>query len=134
MINAIKKHGRNFGKYMFIGITWISLNIFFMWFSIDFIGLPTLIGSTIVVSILFVSKFYAYKLIKLFKLTFKEYFTIAIGFNLANILLMWLFVDTIKLPTVPSSTVIILTLFVLRYITFNKAESNRNQEYNELKL
>jgi hypothetical protein len=103
-----------------------------MWFSIDIIKLPTLIGSTMVVTILFTTKFYAYKLIRLFNLTFRKYFIITIGFNLANILLMWLFVDTLKLPTIPSSATIMLILFVLRYITLNKTDSKEKEVYNQL--
>ena len=121
MISKIKKQGKNFSKYLFIGSLWTILNIFFMWFFIDVLSFSTLVGSTIVVVILFLSKFYAYRVIGYIAGDFLKYSYVSIGFALANIFFMWLFVDKVGISTIISSAIISYGLFILRFIAFDIA-------------
>jgi len=113
-------HTKNFSKYLFVGISWSFLNIFLMWLFIDYLKLPTIYGASVVVVILLISKFYAYRLIGFMENKFLKYASTAIGFYLANIFFMWLFVDIVGLSTVISSTIIVFSLFILRFLTFYK--------------
>jgi len=116
-----QKYTKNFIKYLIIGIAWACLNIFFMWFFIEIILFSTIIGATIVVVGLFISKFYAYRLIRLINKQFLKYASTSISFALSNIVLIWFFVDILHIPIVISSTIIVCALFILRFVAFDKA-------------
>jgi len=113
------RHGKNFSKYFLIGILWTFLNIFLMWLSIDILKFPTVYAASAVVVILFTGKFYVYRLVNLIENKFLKYTYTVIGFYIANIFLMWLFVDIMGWKAVISSTIIVYALFILRFIAFN---------------
>ncbi len=115
-----QRHAKNFSKYLMIGILFILLNIFFMWLFIDILLFSTLMGASIVAIGLFLIKFYAYLLVGLIKKQFLKYLFTTGGLAITNIILMWLFVETFHIPTIISSTVIIYSLFILRFIVFDK--------------
>ncbi len=122
----MKKHIKNFSKFCFIGFIWTLLNIFLMWLTIDIIKMPTAIGSTIVVLFLFVTRFYVYVLIRLIYPKFIKYSVTNISFALANIILVWTFIDIFKIPTVISSAVVVYGLFIIKFIVFNKVGLIKN--------
>lgn len=115
-----QRYTENFGKYLLVGISFTFFNVFLMWLFIDILLFPTVIGATIVVAGLFITKFYAYRLIKLINKQFLKYAFTSVGFAIANIILMWLFVDIFHIATVISSTIIVCGLFILRFIVFEK--------------
>ena len=121
------KKGKDFSKYSFIGVLWTTLNIFFMWLMIDMLKFPTVYSAFAVVTTLFVGKFYAYRLIGFMENNFLKYASTVIGFQVANIFFMWLFVDIFKWKAVVSSAIIVTTLFVLRFVVFNKVGLIKNE-------
>ena len=126
IIHKIKNHkhfniGKNFAKYLFIGIIFTFITIFLMWFVIDFIGIKTIIGASIVIVLVFFTKYYSYRLTGFMKKEFLKYASTSIGFSIANVILMWLFVDIFLIATVISSTIIVYSLFILRFIVFYMA-------------
>ena len=64
LINLIHKH---FLKYATINLSIGLLNIVFVWFLIDMMGVPTAISSAAVVYSLFILRFGAFKITKLIK-------------------------------------------------------------------
>ena len=64
LINLIHKH---FLKYAAINMSIGLLNIIFVWFFIDIIGIPTAISSAVVVYGLFMLRFGTFKITKLIK-------------------------------------------------------------------
>lgn len=111
-------HGKNFTKYLIIGLIWTIFNVFFMWLFIDKLGFATIIGSSIVAFFLFFGKYCAYLIIHLIKSDFWKYFTSSIAFVIATPVLMWILVDLMQIPTVLSSLIITLGLFILRFLSF----------------
>lgn len=136
-MNLIKKtysrYSGSFIKYLLVGIIWSLLNIAFMWLLIDKFKLPTIMGSTIVVLVLFITKFYAYSAIGFMEKNFLKYASTSIGFGAANVFLMWLFVDVFYLSTVISSTAIAYGLFFLRFVVFDKVGliKRKDEQHNK---
>ena len=118
--NLRRKYTKNFIKYLIVGITWTLLNIFCMWLFIDVFLFPAIIGAALVVVALFIAKFYAYRIIGLIHRNFLKYSSTSIGFSIANIILIWLFVDIFHIPPVISSMIIVYGLFILRFFAFDK--------------
>ncbi len=56
----IKAHP--FFKYAWVGGLFSVCNVVLLWLMIDILEIPTIISSTIVVGVLFVAKYFAYKL------------------------------------------------------------------------
>ena len=114
-----QKH-KNFGKYVFVGAVTSVLNIFLMWLLIDKMDLSTVIGSSIAVVIIFFFKFYSYVLIKMMKSKFITYTLITVAFGIINVAAMWLMVDKLHFTVIVSSTAIVIALFLIRFIAFDK--------------
>ncbi len=115
----MKKHIKNFSKFTLIGAIWSLLNIFLMWLVLDIIGMPTLIGSTLVVSFIFITRFYAYIFIGLIHPKFIRYAAANISFPILNIVIVWLLIDILKIPTLISSVIAVGSLFIAKFIIFN---------------
>lgn len=122
-----KRHTKNFSKYLLVGIFFMLFNVFFMWLFIDIFKIPTFFGAAIVVTGLFISKFYAYRLINLIHKQFLKYASASISLAIANIILMWFFVDIINIPTVISSITIVCGLFILRFFAFDRVGLIKNE-------
>lgn len=123
IIEKIKNHkhfhiGKNFAKYLITGIIYTVLTIFLMWFIIDYIGIPTVVGASLVVVFVFFTKYYIYRAIRFMQKGFLKYTSTVISFHVANVVLMWLFVDILRIPTVISSSIVVVGLFILRFIVF----------------
>ncbi len=118
-MNIIRKHAKNFTKYSIIGVIWTLLNVTFMWMFIDALKFTALIGSTIVVVVLIIMKYFAYVLWHMIHGKFFKYLSTVIVFNIANVALMWLAVDIMSFPTIISSVIIVSSLFLLKFVTFN---------------
>lgn len=120
LIHKLYRKFRHFGKYLVVGIAWTILNIAGMWLLIDVLKFPTLVGSSLVVAVVFFGKYYSYILIRLINKNFLKYASINIISAVANVLLMLVFVDLLHISTVISSAVIVYGLFLLRFVAFNK--------------
>ena len=109
----------NFVKYVITGFIWAFLNVFLIWFFIDVAELSGLIGSTIVVIIILLGKYATYLFIGLIKPHFFKYLSTAIVFPVLNVFLIWLTIDIMGAPTVITSAIVAVLLFVLKFIAFN---------------
>jgi hypothetical protein len=123
LIEKIKSHrhyktGKNFAKYFIVGSIFTLLSIFLMWFFIDIAKFSGLIGSTIATAIIFVGKYYGSVFIGLIKPKFIKYSSTAIVFSLLTIFFMWLMVDILGISAIISSSVVTISLFLLRFLSF----------------
>lgn len=116
--HKIYKTGKDFTKYLIVGILYTLLYIFLMWLFIDIFKIHTIIASTVIVFSILILKFYTYVIINLIHHRFLKYITIELGFILSNIFLAWLLIDVIHIPTVISSSIIVYCLFMLRFVVF----------------
>ncbi len=117
----VKKDAKNFAKYLIIGIIWTIFYVYLMKIVIDIMKIPTLIGSTLAVSLVFIGKFYSYVLVKLMKNGVKnllKYASIDSISIVLNITLVWFFIDILRIPTVISSSTVVIILFIGRFIVF----------------
>lgn len=114
------KHIRDFSKYIAIGAIFTILNIFFMWLLIDVFGLYSAIGAAIVVVVLFFGKFYAYILIKLLHKKFLGYASVNLISMILNVVFVWIFIEIFHIPTIYSSGMVVLVLFIGRFFAFKK--------------
>jgi len=109
-----------FTKYFTIGVTFTLLNIFLMWLLIDILGLYSAIGASITVVGLFFLKYYTYILTNFMKRNFMYYASIDIASRILNVLLVWFLIEVFHIPTVYSSSAVVLFLFFGRFIAFKK--------------
>ncbi len=119
--NRVKKDAENFGKYLAIGIIFTAFNVFLMWLTIDKIKIPTLIASALVVAFIFMCKFYSYILVRLMEggwKNFSKYASVDIVSIILNIALVWFLIDILKIPTVISSSAVVIGLFIGRFLVF----------------
>jgi len=112
------KIGRDFVKYTIVGIAFTFVNIFLMWLFIDVMEMPTVAGATLAVIIIFFTKYFAYILVRFMVRGFLKYSLVTGLMSIANVALMGLFVDILKIPTVVSSAVIVYFLFFARFASF----------------
>ena len=115
----MKKHIKYFSLYVIFGVVWSALNVFFMWLVLDIIRMPTLLGSTLVVFGTFILRYYSGLFIGLLKPSFIKYTITNISFSLANIFLVWFFIEILFIPVVIASAVPVVILFILKYFVFN---------------
>jgi len=118
--NKVKKHGKKFSLFIIIGIFKTILIIALSWLFIDVLSIKALIGSTISVFFVFFITYFAYVITKVMKPRFITYMSTTTGFNIIAILLIWFFVDFVKLSGASSSTIVSGALFLIRYLFFNK--------------
>jgi putative flippase GtrA len=118
----MKKLAIDFTKYSVVGFLITLANVFFMWLFIDVLKIYTLIASSIVVVSLFFVKFMAYYKVNLIHKQFFKYTAIQTGSGLLNIIGVWLLIDMLNVPTVPSSLFVVCVLFVLRFVFFKMAK------------
>ena len=118
MIN--NKLAKNFGKYFIVGLIFTILNVFFMWLLIDVAGIYSALGAALVVITLFFGKFYTYVLIKFLHKRFLRYATVNITSMILNVFFVWLLIEIFNIPTVYSSAIVVLVLFIGRFIAFKK--------------
>lgn len=50
---------------------------------------------------------------------FLHYTWIGVFISILNIVSLWLFIDILKVPTIPASTIVVVGNFLLRYILFD---------------
>jgi putative flippase GtrA len=115
-----KKTAVDFIKFLSVGGVWTLINIVLMWLLIDLLGMAGWLGSTIVVIIAFLGRYYTYLSINLIHNHFIKYASTNITFSVTTILLMSLAVDVLKFPAIISAPVIIMGLFILKFLVFNK--------------
>lgn len=115
-----KRLAKDFVKFLSVGAIWTISNIFLMWVLIDIIGMSGWLGSTIVVIIAFFGRYQTYLMINLIHKKFIKYASTNIGFSIITIALMSLFVDIFHIPAKISAPIIIMGLFILKFIVFKK--------------
>lgn len=117
------KTGKDFAKFLGIGILDSLIYVFLMWIVIDVLNVPTFMGSFLVNAYGLIEKFYLYALFKMMDISFKnfwKYLSInGISF-LSSIVLVWFLIDVLKIPTIISSSLAIVVIFIGRFITFKK--------------
>jgi len=116
----MKRLAISFGKYLIVGIIFTVVNVILMWFVIDILGLYSALGASIVVSIIFIAKFYTYVAINFLKKNLLGYAIVNLSSMLLNILLVWFFIEIVGLTTISSSSLVVLLLFLGRFIAFKK--------------
>lgn len=117
----VKKNAKNFTKYIVIGILWTIAYIYVIGVVIDNLGIPTLIGSTISISLVFIGKFYSYILVNLMKgglRNFSKYASVDLVSIFLNIVLVTFAIDFLKIPTRISASIVVIILFTGRFIIF----------------
>ncbi len=118
------KTGKDFAKFLSIGILDSAIYVFLMWLVIDLLGVNTAIGSTAVVAFGFVEKFYLYALFGVMAASFgnfMKYSSINFVSALLNIVLVWFLIEILGIPTIISSAAVVCIIFIGRFITFKKA-------------
>ncbi len=118
--NKVKKHGKKFPLFLIIGVVKTMLTIGLTWLLIDILNIGALLGSTIVVIIIFFVTYIMYIITKVIKPEFIKYTYATMGFNIATILLIWFSVDFVGFSGAFGSTIVTGTLFIIRYIFLNK--------------
>ena len=117
----IRKHGKKFSLFFFIGLFKTALTIGLSWLFIDILQIWALLGSTIAVLTVFFLTYFAYLATRVIKPGFLEYTASLIVFSIATIILTWFFVDFIGFSGLISSAIGVGALFIARYYFFNKA-------------
>ncbi len=120
------KYGKDFAKYLIVGILYTFINIFLMWLFIDVLRTGTVLGSILAVSIIFITKYFAYIWVGFMVKGFLKYSFVTGLMSIVNVVLMWLLVDILKIPTVLSSTIIVYSMFIVRFISFYAVGLVRN--------
>ena len=115
-----KKHGKKFSLFLSIGILKIFLLVAFSWLTIDLLKINSILGSIISVAIVFIITYFIYVISKVIKANFLKYTSTAIGFNIVIMLLIWFFVDFVGFSGSASSAIVTGSLFIGRYLFFNK--------------
>ena len=121
MINVIRKNSKNFSKYLIIGIIWTVIYIYVIGVVIDKVGIPTLLGSTISISLVFLGKFFTYTSVNLMKGGFKnftKYAYVDLVSIFLNIVLVTFAIDFLNIPTRISATIVVIMLFIGRFFIF----------------
>ncbi len=113
-----KKHSVDFSKYTFVGVIFTLAYIFLMWACIDLLHMNTLTASCIIVAGLHVAKFITYRKVRLIHKQFKKYSVIQFGSAILNIFSIWLLIDILHIQTVVASSLVIVILFILRFVVF----------------
>jgi len=121
------KYGKDFSKYLFVGILYTFINIFLMWLFIDVLRTGTVLGSVLAVSIIFITKYFVYIWVGFMVKGFLKYAFVTGLISIVNVALMWLFVDVLKVQTVLASTIIVYSLFIARFISFYAVGLVRNE-------
>lgn len=119
----IRKEAHNFGKYTIIGVIITFLDIFLMWLVVDIAKFPTLISAISIVSILHITKFYGYVLIKLIghnMKNFLKYASVNIFSAIINIFGVWILIEMIGFTAALSTSIVVMSLFVGRFVIFRK--------------
>ncbi|MAG08653.1 hypothetical protein CMO89_04215 [Candidatus Woesearchaeota archaeon] len=114
-----KKHGLNFLKYSIVGGAWSAINVFLMWLLIDVISINTVIGSTSIVVVLFIARFYMYVAIDLMHKQFLKYTLTTVLLSTLNVGFMYVFVDMLYISALWSSITSISILFLFKFIIYN---------------
>ena len=119
--DIIRKNSKNFSKYLVIGIIWTVIYIYIIGVVIDKIGIPTLLGSTISISLVFIGKFFTYVSVNLMNGGFKnftKYAYVDLVSIFLNIVLVTISIDFLNIPTRISATIVVIILFIGRFFVF----------------
>lgn len=130
----MKKIVVDFSRYSVVGIVISVLVVLFTWLFIDVIGINTIVATSIIVVIFHVIKFILYRKVSLFvgeeamPRQFIIYTAVVILSSFMHIVLIWFFIDIIRIPTLVSAAVVVAGLFVFRFFLFNYTHLLDNDE------
>jgi|ETN02SMinimDraft_4_1059925.scaffolds.fasta_scaffold62412_2 hypothetical protein len=113
-----KKLMLDFGKFLGVGIVWAVFTVFFTSYLIDVVGLSGFLSSSFVMVFAFFGRYFHYLAIKLIHAQFWKYAAANIAFPLLTIAFISLLVDVFSIAGWIASPVVIGTLFLLKFITF----------------
>jgi hypothetical protein len=111
----IKNPTGKFVKYSFWGAVWSALSIFLAWLFVDHAGMSAFAASTLLVAIGIIARFLMYKTAGIVSGRFFNFASTEIAFSLLNILLMTITIDIMKIKTLISAPIIIISLFLLKF-------------------
>lgn len=117
-----RKTAKDFAKFLLGGAVWTALSVFLAWLLIDYIGLYASISSVIIVIIGVVSRFYFYAWIGLIKRQFLKFVSANVLFSVLMVVFMTLFIDIMKIPTLIATPVIIIGMFLFKFLYFIKVK------------
>ena len=118
--SILTKHSASFSKFTFVGGVFYFLATIGNGFAIDYLRMDALTGASIVMGILFILKYWAYRLVGVMNADFLTYCLGSIVMTLLGVLFVWLLVDFVGLTGAVSTVIIYGSIFVLRYFAFSK--------------
>ena len=118
----IRKTAKDFAKFIIGGAVWTALSVFLAWLLIDYIGMYASISSVIIAAAGIVLRFYFYVWISLIKRQFLKFVSANILFSVLMVVFMTLFIDIMKIPTLIATPIIILGLFLFKFLYFIKVK------------
>ena len=117
---SFEGHVLQFSKYTTLGFFCSLINVGFIFLFVDILKIETLFSVTLVVFSVIIIKFLLYKKFKLLKNNIVAYLLVQFLAALANILFVWLLIDVFNIETVLAASSVIIILFMLRYLAFDK--------------
>lgn len=123
---------KNFSIFTIIGAIQSLLQIFFLWLLIDILKYPSLLMTSVVISTLYLVKYYAYIKVGLMYNKFIKYNMVNFSLFLLNIVAIWILIDFFGLYASISSIIVISFLFILRFMVLNKFGLIKNESANNI--
>jgi putative flippase GtrA len=108
----------SFSKYLGIGVSATLLNIGLLSLLVDLLDLNVAISTAFVVTMVFFYKFHAYVHIQLLHPQLGKFFMISGTSAILNGVFTWAIIEMGGMPAYIGSTIVIGTLFVLRFVAF----------------
>lgn len=118
--SVLSKHSKSFSKFTFVGGAFYFLATAGNGLLIDFLRMDALMGAGIVMSVLFVLKYWSYRFVGVMNADFLTYCLGSIVMTLLGIIFVWLLVDLAGLTGTVSTVITYGSIFTLRYFAFTK--------------
>jgi putative flippase GtrA len=115
------KYGKDFIKYVIVGVLYTFINIFLTWLFIDILKTGTVPGAVLTSALIFVTKYFAYVAVGFMVKRFPRYAVVTGLTSAAFVVLMWLLVDILGVPAVAASAVIVYAMFIVRFLSYYAA-------------
>jgi putative flippase GtrA len=118
---------RKFSIFSIIGLVQTLIHIIALGILIDILKYNTLIVTTLVISILYIGKYYVYVAINLIHNHFIKYNIVSIILIFINIFIIWFLVDFIKIYASISSAIAAIFSIIIRFTVLNRIGLIRNE-------
>ncbi len=119
-VSAENKMLRKIAKFLIVGGLGAILNVFLVWFFVDFLIISPFLAAILAIVLTQICKYGGYRLIGLFNKGIIKYLIAGNLFNILNIFGMWLLIDLLKLSSLIGATIVVSLLFILRFIFFDR--------------